>query len=456
MKRLVFYLLFFAALQAHAQQQQDAAGNNLIKTLFFSGLRDKLADNYAGAAESFSRIVSLDPANAPAYYELSVVNYRQNKLVEAEMAIKKAVAINKENLWYWKTLAEIYKRKGDMPRLVEVFNELIRIDPTNDAYYFDRSNAFALGGKPEEALKSYQELEQKFGPSDQLSRARARLNAVQGVPAGNEPVANDEGIDANDPKQLMRMGDKLYVSGDLRAAERMYAKGLVTGKQVYQLWEKLLNVQTLLSEHTAAVKTANQALTLYPNQSILYYYLAFAEHRLGKNDAAQGNIKQATDLGSDNPELQGLVYALQAELYIDAGNYKTAQLSFEKALSNAPDNYLIVNNYVYYLALRDQELGKAEALIAKTVRAQPKNASLADTYAFVLFKQKKYGEARKWIEQAIQNNEANNAVYLEHYGDILFMLNEKESALKQWLKAQQYGNDSDILKRKINEKKFIK
>ena len=456
MKRLVIFLFSFAALQANAQQMQDAGGNNLIKTLYFSGLRDKLAENYGGAAESFSRIVTLDPTNAPAYYELSVLNYRQNKLVEAENAIKKAVAINKENVWYWKTLAEIYKRKGDMPHLVEVFNELIRIEPNNDAYYFDRSNAFAISGNIEEALKGYQSLEKKFGPSEDLNRARARLTNPQTETDRNLSKVNEEAVDANDPKQLMNTGDRLYRAGDLRGAQIMYKKGLVSGKRIYQLWEKLLNVETLLSAHNEAIQTANEALTLYPNQSILYYYLAFAQHRIGKKEAAQINLKQATELGSDNPELQGLIFALQAEIYIDAANYKAAQLSFEKALTNAPDNYLIVNNYVYYLALRDQDLAKAETLIAKTVKAQPGNPSLADTYALVLFKQRKYAEARKWVEQALQNNEANNGVYLEHYGDILFMLNEKDLAQKQWLKAQQNGNDSEILKRKINEKKFIK
>ncbi|TDO19095.1 tetratricopeptide repeat protein [Pedobacter duraquae] len=456
MRKLVFGLLFFGMLHVNAQQLPDAAGNNLIKTLFFSGLRDKLAENYAGAAESFSRIVTLDPTNAAAFYEISVLNYRQNKLVEAENAIKKAVALNKENVWYWKTLAEIYKRKGDMPRLVEVFNELIRLDPNNDAYYFDRSNAYAIAGKSDEALKSYQELEQKFGPSENLNKARARLTAVQVTPGAGDPPPIGELTDSSDPRQLMNIGDRLYRSGDLRGAETMYRKGLVSGKRTYLLWEKLLNVQTLLSAHGETIKTANEALALYPNQSILYYYLAFAQHRLGKNEAAQLNIKQATELGSDNPELQGLVYALQAEIYIDTANYKAAQLSFEKALTAAPENYLIVNNYVYYLALRDQELGKAESLIAKAVKAQPGNPSLADTYALVLFKQKKYSEARKWVEQALQNNEANNGVYLEHYGDILFMLNEQELGLKQWLKAQQNGNDAEILKRKINEKKFIK
>lgn len=456
MKRLVFFLFSFVVLQANAQQLPDAASNNLIKTLYFSGLRDKLAENYGGAAESFSRIVTLDPTNAPAYYELSVLNYRQNKLIEAENAIKKAVSINKDNVWYWKTLAEIYKRKGDMPRLVEVFNELIRLDPNNDAYYFDRANAFAIGGKIDEALKNYQILEQKFGPSENLNRARVRLTGSQDNSASNGVKANEDAMDANDPKQLMKNGDRLYRAGDLRGAQLMYRKGLVSGKGIYQLWEKLLNVETLLSAHTDAINTANEALTLYPNQSILYYYLAFAQHRIGKKEAAQANLKQATDLGSDNPELQALVYALQAELYIDAANYKSAQLSFEKALASAPDNYLIVNNYVYYLALRDQDLSKAENLIAKTVKAQPDNTSLADTYAFVLLKQRKYAEAKKWVELALQNNDANNPVYLEHYGDILFMLNEKELAVKQWLKAQQNGNDSEILKRKINEKKYIK
>lgn len=95
-------------------------------------------------------------------------------------------------------------------------------------------------------------------------------------------------------------------------------------------------------------------------------------------------------------------------------------------------------------------------LAEKSAKALSKNASILDTYALVLFKLGKYDLALSWIEKALQNNEASNPVYLEHYGDILFLKGEKDKAIMQWQKAKQAGNVSEKLNKKINEKKYIK
>lgn len=48
-----------------------------------------------------------------------------------------------------------------------------------------------------------------------------------------------------------------------------------------------------------------------------------------------------------------------------------------------------------------------------------------------------------------------NAVILEHYGDVLYKLNDTENALLYWNKAKQAGKGSEFLETKIIEKKMI-
>jgi predicted negative regulator of RcsB-dependent stress response len=59
------------------------------------------------------------------------------------------------------------------------------------------------------------------------------------------------------------------------------------------------------------------------------------------------------------------------------------------------------------------------------------------------------------MEAAIKYGGEDNAVMLEHYGDILFMLNKLEEAKQYWEKAKNSGSDSEVLKRKIREQKYI-
>ena len=562
-KVLLVGLCFWCGLLGAQEQSFGILNpNNTITELYFAGLRDKLVENYNNATANFAKIITLDPKNDAAYFELATIGYRQNRLLDAETAIKKAININPKNIWYLKLQAEIYKRNGNMEALGNVFTQLIQLSPETEDNYFDRANALFLAGKNDEAQKAYDEIEKKFGASKELTASRQRVvmqasaapdnatidkllaespndvknylylsgvlleknkkdealailqkaknlepdnfeidlamadiyqsqkkNELAIVPLKAAfanpamPVANQLKIVAamlprfgnqlvvkdatdliqlaikshpNDPKLMVLYGDVLYQQGNLNAAKEQYQAVLKISEQFYGAWEKVLGIQNLMGQYTEAIKTGEDALSIYPNQAILYYYRAFALHRNGQNAEAGIEIKSALQLDGDDKNLKALIFALQAEVLIDQQKLKEADVAFDKAIELAPDNYLTLSNYAYYLALRNQNLAKAEMLAAKAASALPKNTSIADTYALVLFKLGKYDLALTWIQKVLPNNEASNPVYLEHYGDILFLKGDKEEAVLQWQKAKQAGNDSEKLNKKINEKKYIK
>jgi tetratricopeptide (TPR) repeat protein len=85
----------------------------------------------------------------------------------------------------------------------------------------------------------------------------------------------------------------------------------------------------------------------------------------------------------------------------------------------------------------------------------PNNSNLQDTYAWVLYKMGKYESAKKWLEQSMQNGGNKSATVIEHYGDALYKLNEKDKAFEFWIKAKETGKGSEFLERKIKEKQLI-
>lgn len=562
---ITFFFLFLVSITLCAQEIVAPEGkeNNAVITLFFAGLKDKMAENYVNAGKNFTKVTALDAKNDAAYFELATVNYRQNKLLDAEIAIKKAIALNATNIWYLRLQAEIYKRNGNMDALVTVFDQLIKMSPEEVGFYFDKANALAISGKTEDAQRIYEGIEQKFGTSKELAAAKQRLlvnknggannvaeveKIIQENPSDvknylylsgvlldknkkeealvllqkakllepdnfeidlamadvfqaqnknelaiaslhlafanqampieakieivskmlpkfkNKTIAKDatELVElaikshSNDAKLTLLYGDVLYQQGNLSGASTQYLALLKASPQLYIAWEKVLGVQTLMGRYTEAIKTGEEALSIYPNQAILYYYLAFALHRNGQNAEANLELKSALLLESEDKNLSAMILALQAEVLIDQQKFKEADVAFDKAIALTPDNYLTLSNYAYYLALRNHNLAKAEMLASKSATALPANASIADTYALVLFKLGKYDLALTWIQKALENNEAVNPVYLEHYGDILFMKGDVTGALAQWQKAQQSGNSAEKLKQKINEKKYIK
>jgi tetratricopeptide (TPR) repeat protein len=563
MKRL-FFIAVIGVLYGAAQAQQHVVpvkDNNAIKELYFEGLKYKLNENYAKAESTFSKILTLDPNNDAAYFEMANLQLRQNKILDAEISIKKALATKPDNIWYLKLQSEVYKQSGNMDALVSTFDRLIKLSPETDSYYFDKANALHIAGKTAESLQAYEALEQKFGVSKASIAAKRRLKPADGATdnadlqklIANNPddvknyldlsgilleknqseaalqtlltakaiapdnyevnlaladIYNDlkKPIDAfaslkaaftsvemplsskmqilsqmlsrfgkpevaknatelgaimlqdhkDNPKVMVLYGDILYQQGNLSGAKEQYLAAIKVSEQLYIAWEKVLGVQTLMGNYREAIKTGEEALNLYPNQAILYYYRAFALHRNGQNAEAGLELSYALQLDPEDPALKAMILALQAEVLIDQGKLKEADQAFDKAVTLAPNNYLTMSNYAYYLALRNHDLPKAEKLAAKAAAALPKNSSVLDTYAIVLLKTNQLDEALSYIEKALQNNESNNPVYLEHYGDILFLKGDKENAVNQWRKAKDAGNQSEKLNRKINEKKYIK
>ena len=94
----------------------------------------------------------------------------------------------------------------------------------------------------------------------------------------------------------------------------------------------------------------------------------------------------------------------------------------------------------------------------KTVKAEPKNATYLDTYAWILFMQERFEEARIYIDQAVacDTDSVQNDVILEHAGDIYIMLGNEEEALGFWQRAIDSGSESPMVPRKMKEKRYLR
>ena len=100
----------------------------------------------------------------------------------------------------------------------------------------------------------------------------------------------------------------------------------------------------------------------------------------------------------------------------------------------------------------------------RTIKAEPKNATYLDTYAWILFMQQRYSEAKIYIDQTLQYDKDTSAVLLEHAGDIYYHVGEKEQALVFWQQAldrssaqsEVKDDRKQILIRKIKLKKYLK
>lgn len=116
-----------------------------------------------------------------------------------------------------------------------------------------------------------------------------------------------------------------------------------------------------------------------------------------------------------------------------------------------------LSNYAYYISQTGKNLQKAELMSYKTIKAEPKNSTYLDTYAWILFMEERYAEAKTYIDQtlAYSDSTADNSTIIEHAGDIYAMNGLTDQAVAYWKQAQKGSQDPDALKVKIECRKYM-
>ena len=212
-------------------------------------------------------------------------------------------------------------------------------------------------------------------------------------------------------------------------------------------------------EDNASIISLCQAARQYnPEEMAFYYYQGMAYYRSDDKDHALDAFKNGISVINEesSPEIVSDFYAVMGDLLFQKDREKEAFAAYDSCLQWKPDNIGCLNNYAYYLSLKGENLERAEEMSYKTIKAEPKNATYLDTYAWILFMQGRYSEARVYIDQAMQNDSTLGAVVTEHAGDIHMMAGDAEGALNLWQEALEQDPNNKVLIRKIKRKKYIK
>jgi tetratricopeptide (TPR) repeat protein len=250
------------------------------------------------------------------------------------------------------------------------------------------------------------------------------------------------------------IGGDLYLStGKPREAAKQYTLAVESGEVNYEVWQNLLFLEVQLEEFDDVIKHADQALELFPNQGMIYYFHGFAHLRKRQYDDAIASLEQAKKLARSDANFMSDVSNMLGDAYNALKQYDKSDKAYDEALTLNPNNNTTLNNYSYYLALRKTNLEKAEKMSALLIKNSPDNPTFLDTYAWVLYTREKYREAKKVMERAISTGNAN-ATHFEHYGDILFKLGDVNGAVQQWQKARGLNANSETLNKKIANRKM--
>ena len=257
----------------------------------------------------------------------------------------------------------------------------------------------------------------------------------------------------NDPNVHIIGGDLYLVLEKTPEAHQEYLKAVQLGSTSFDAWQNLLFLESQMNQFDSLISHSEQGLELFPNQSILHYFNGYGQMRKKRYREATTSLEQAKRLSTGNPGLISEINSLLGDAYNGLKEYAKSDKAYDESLAFNPNNDFVLNNYSYYLALRKENLEKAEKMSSQLVKNNPRNTSYLDTHAWVLFMREKYKEAKKYMEKALEVGGVS-ATHYEHYGDILFQLGNIDEAVRQWQKAKSMDHGNESIDKKIANKRL--
>lgn len=445
----------------------------------------KAMTNFNEAARIYQQMIDNIEGTDSYLFDLAIIYQFQGKYEQALETYARAERIYGMNEIVLREKQKIYLKNRDFESLIADWDKLINENPDQEQYVLELCEFLISQSLIKEAKARLERLSNGYAGLLKSQIALVEGNVQTAIALADEVFgAADIGYQSklqllnslleyatfeNDLLDISSManrlaeqypeqyevqaftGDVMYRMKEEQAARNYYLKAIRISPSNYNVWQNILNIDANLNEYDSVIAHAEEALEYFPNQAVLYYF-AGTGYLIEKNYKRSVQVLDQGKKYATDPNLLTILYGQLGDAYNSLEQPEKSFSSYEKALESNPDNDHVLNNYSYFLSLRNQDMDKALQMSTRLVQMHPENPTYLDTHGWVLYILKKYEEAESFLQKAA--NLGEDGTIIEHYGDVLFRLGKVDKAVEQWKRAETMDDASKNIQKKIADKKL--
>jgi tetratricopeptide (TPR) repeat protein len=445
---------------------------------------------YIDAAKTYEELLEVFPSEENALYELAELYQLSGRTddmfktfdkIENQLGVKEEIVRERQR---------ILMKEGKINPVINEYKKLIDAYPNENSYRVEFISFLIQNRKLEEADSEIIAYEKTESTSSRVTLLKSELSWMKGdrevalnllaealetktidFETKFQIVSNYLSMTSNSPERQKLteisqslaqqypdefraqafVGDLLYQSGRSEDAVSYYLNSLRLSPSNYSVWQNIINIEADLNRYDSVVVHSERALEYFPNQAVLYYF-AGTGHLILKDYKKSVRMLEQGKKYTVDPNLLTVFYGQLGDAYNSLKENEKSYKSYDKALENQPNNDHVLNNYSFFLSLDKKNLDKALDMSTKLVAQFPDNPTYLDTHGWVLYVSGKFKESKKFLEKAVSLDE--DGTVIEHYGDVLFQLGDIEGAIKQWERARDLGEASELIEKKIADRKL--
>lgn len=137
--------------------------------------------------------------------------------------------------------------------------------------------------------------------------------------------------------------------------------------------------------------------------------------------------------------------------YERLGNYEKSDEDLLHALRIRPDDAYVLNYLAYSWLERDYKIDEAMEMLKIAYNSKSNDPYIIDSIGWAYFLIDEYGEAEKYLKRAVELM-PDDPIVNDHYGDILWKLNQKIQARYFWNSVLSFDDTDDDMRENINKK----
>ncbi len=447
--------------------------------------------DFEGAIQTYKDLLANVPNSESNYYELALLQILKGQWEDALNSydrFEEAFGINPE---ISTQKQKIYLKLNQLDNAIAEGDKLIKAYPENPEYSINQA---ILLNSNDKKVEAQQLLDSLLTKRPNLSGARLVLFEIYrdqkkddeayaelkkafedpnleigqkaGILAGYSRFAETDiqkgrakelgeilvKVHPNNDVALSMVGDIYLGNEEKEKALEYYKASVKINPSDFNVWMNILILNFEEENYDTLVFYSEQMVQIYPNNSRVWFLQGLGYYSLESYEKAKYSLESARKWGANQNSLLVDIEATLGDTYYNLGEYEDSDDSYEYVLAQDPENDHVLNNYSYFLSLRNEKLDKALKMSETLVKKYPDNSTYLDTHAWVLFQREEYEKALPFLERATKTSDSG--VVHEHLGDVLFKMGREDEAIEAWKKAKELGGAGEFLEKKLENGKW--
>jgi tetratricopeptide (TPR) repeat protein len=457
---ILFFSLFAFMSEAQALQKKEKkkkkddthqsalsnAQQQNLERLFIEAEKLKVIEDWEAAISAYREVLTADPDNHAANFQLAQIYFNTQKLDEAEKEALEAVKKDGSNKWYLEMLAAVYMAEGKAKEATDTYKTLIQKFPNNPETYLNLGFMQARAGQFENAIKTYDQYEKFFGLDENV--VLEKKNMYLRLNKFNEAISEVHKLTDAFPGEV----DYLLLEAELYRANRMKDKATELYKKILEIEPD--NAQALLAladidmqggnteQSMESIKKIfeNPKMDVDTKIRILFPYLQYWDIQKAKKHEA---FELAELLTTAHPD-EAKAWAIKGDLYFFDNQFDKSQASYQRALELKKD-VLQVWQQLLVIYNTQRDWAGLQKTATEALEYFPNQAIIYLFKGGAEQQNKEYEKAVASLskgEKMSADNDKLRSQFLANLGDVYHSLNRYEASDSAYERSLKYDPEN--------------